>query len=354
MDTTLPPPHVLQAFKIPPSTATPHHFLSGQGQSILINNTIVLKPIEPVAVEEAEYIAGLQAWLCDNNNSANTGRREYQVARPIPCTTTTATTTTTTTTTTTATTTTTTTTEPSKPRDGKGGGREYIYHGWTATHVLPGTPGPIGHWHHMLRACRAFHADLRDVSKPGDLLVRRQHQWARGDRVAWEEEDDAEGGIIIAPVLRGSFERLKVLRRPVEIVDDDGGGGGDDGKRNQLVHGDLAGNILFTTTTTPLATADSDTPPPGIIDLSLYWRPVEFAEAIIVADGLLWYHQAAGDDEALVRLVGVEEFRLQMLVRALIFRLVASSDGGRVDEDERRAFEEAVGVLERFLGGSGV
>lgn len=46
---------------------------------------------------------------------------------------------------------------------------------------------------------------------------------------------------------------------------------------SQLIHGDFGGNILF-----------SDHRPPTIIDFSPYWRPVEFAVGVIVADAIVW------------------------------------------------------------------
>ena len=55
---------------------------------------------------------------------------------------------------------------------------------------------------------------------------------------------------------------------------------------NQLVHGDLTGNILF-----------DDALAPAVIDVSLYWRPPAFASAIVVADALVW----EGADETLLR-----------------------------------------------------
>jgi hypothetical protein len=45
----------------------------------------------------------------------------------------------------------------------------------------------------------------------------------------------------------------------------------------QLIHGDFGGNVLF-----------GDERPPTIIDFSPYWRPVEFAVGVIVADAIVW------------------------------------------------------------------
>lgn len=97
----------------------------------------------------------------------------------------------------------------------------------------------------------------------------------------------------------------------------------------------MAGNVLLTSTHPGLA--------PGIIDFSPYWRPVEYAETILVADGLLGFDE----DDELIRLVGNDEYRVQMLVRALVFRLVAWSErckegGHTMDGDYQKSSERAV------------
>lgn len=61
--------------------------------------------------------------------------------------------------------------------------------------------------------------------------------------------------------------------------------------------------------------------PPAIIDLSPYWRPADYASAIVLADALIW----EGADARVLDAIGhVDDFG-QYLVRALIFRLVTDS-----------------------------
>ncbi|MDO0912417.1 hypothetical protein QQM39_16645 [Streptomyces sp. DT2A-34] len=81
------------------------------------------------------------------------------------------------------------------------------------------------------------------------------------DRVAWGEQ-----GIDVIEDRTAPYSTLLELRRPVEH------------EAAQLIHGDLTGNVLFA--------ADDE---PAVIDFSPYWRPPVFAEAIVVADGLLWF-----------------------------------------------------------------
>jgi len=104
---------------------------------------------------------------------------------------------------------------------------------------------------------------------------------------------------------------------------------------SQIVHGDLAGNVLF-----------SDGLPPAIIDFSPFWRPVGYAEAIVVVDALLDHEE--GMEVMMLGRPGGEW--VQMLVRALIFRLVAwcgyvEEAKAGVQEGYARSFEKALVLI---------
>ncbi|MCX5397587.1 aminoglycoside phosphotransferase [Streptomyces sp. NBC_00102] len=183
--------------------------------------------------------------------------------------------------------------------------------GWTAHEFLAGEPGPRGRWSEVLSAGRAFHAALRDCPRPG-FLGSHTHPWAVADRVAWGEQD-----VEVAAGLAAPFSALLELRRPVRQ------------DTAQLVHGDLTGNVLFAPGRAPV-----------VIDFSPYWRPPLFAEAVVVADGLLWFGLTSGRPPA------VSDHRdwQQMLIRALIFRLVAESENAGPDAPARP------GEAERYTG----
>jgi hypothetical protein len=73
----------------------------------------------------------------------------------------------------------------------------------------------------------------------------------------------------------------------------------------QVVHADLGGNVLFHPALAP-----------GVIDISPFWRPAAYADAIVVADAVAWH--GAGDDlvEHLLTQQGD-----QLLLRAVLFRV---------------------------------
>ena len=79
---------------------------------------------------------------------------------------------------------------------------------------------------------------------------------------------------------------------------------------NQIIHGDLCGNILF-----------DGKLPPVVIDFSLDYRPREYAEAILIADSIAW----EGGGDIAYNLLEKNELSRQMLLRACIFRLTTKA-----------------------------
>jgi uncharacterized protein (TIGR02569 family) len=205
---------------------------------------------------------------------------------------------------------------PVRARDGR-----WVVDGWSASRLVTGETGPAGRWRLLLAVARAFHAALRPAARPA-FLALRTHRWALADRVAWGESTFAP-----LPDVRPLTDRLTAMLRPVRAD-------------CQLVHGDLSGNVLF-----------ADGLAPGIIDFSPFWRPAAYADAIIAVDGLLWY----GADRGLLTLAGTKPGFPQLLVRALIFRLVAHNEHARLSEasslDELARFEAAAREVESLAHG---
>ncbi len=203
---------------------------------------------------------------------------------------------------------------PLRAADGR-----WVVDGWSAAWFVEGEPG-VKRWDELLAAGRAFHARLRAEPRP-TLLDTRAHPWALADRVAW-----GEASLTVASDVAPLVSRLESARAPVVE------------RADQLVHGDLCGNVLF-----------ADGQPPAIIDFSPYWRPASYADAVIAVDGLLWY--GAGRD--LVSWAWSSPDFPQLLVRALIFRLVARGLGGAAKDvagaAELATFESATATVEALL-----
>jgi hypothetical protein len=300
-----PPAIVITSFGLDLDDGEPVRLGGGQGTSFLIGDAVI-KPEENI--EEVEFVLGIQDMLAKNGNT------QYRIPQPL--------------------------------RQITGAGDpKYIVDGWIGAKFVRGTHMIRGRWSLLLDATRAFHKDLRDsVKECPSFIERRTHRWARADRIVWEEigtKSGSDGPFDISdmamndwvvPALTPAFQILLQLRRPLVPGS----------LQPQLVHSDLYGNMLYSDDD-----KDDDHQPPAIIDLSLYWRPVEYAEAVIVADAMV----DCGEGEELISLVGNSSFRLQMLVKALLFRILAWSMGlkkaGREGDYDSYVsnFERAVGIV---------
>jgi uncharacterized protein (TIGR02569 family) len=129
-----------------------------------------------------------------------------------------------------------------------------VVDGWAAWPVLVGQHEQR-RWVDIIEVGRRFHRAVEPLDRP-TFLDKRTDPWATGDRVAWGDTPDTPYRHV--PYVAELVDRL----RPPPTSD-------------QLIHGDLTGNVLF-----------AHDEPPAIIDLSLYWRPVGYATAIVVADAI--------------------------------------------------------------------
>lgn len=158
--------------------------------------------------------------------------------------------------------------------------------GWRANRYVSGTPEHRPD--EVVLTAIKLHQATADLPRP-DLRPDPADPGVIADRIAWQERDveldETKGG--------RWFEVLAPARRPLRSPD-------------QLVHGELFGNVLF----------DGDTPP-GVVDFVPYFRPAEWAAAIAAVDALAW---GDADPELLRRWEHLPEWR-QLLLRAVLFRL---------------------------------
>jgi uncharacterized protein (TIGR02569 family) len=174
----------------------------------------------------------------------------------------------------------------------------WVVDGWAAWRWLDGWHEP-GRWDEVLDVSERFHRTVAGI--PWSPAVAASHRWARGDRVAW-----GELGAELPEAVRPLLDR----RCPIDLP-------------CQVIHGDLAMNVLF-----------HDSLPPAVIDVSPFWRPPGYADAILVADAVAWH--GAGDElvERLLHRQGD-----QLLLRAVLFRLA-------VDRRETAAYQRVIALLE--------
>ena len=189
----------------------------------------------------------------------------------------------------------------------------WVVDGWAAFEYLEGSERP-GDWRAVLDVSNRFHALVASV--PWSPVLDRDHVWAIGDAFAWGERQ-----LPVPPPFEAAFERLRSQQDPVAEV-------------CQLVHGDLCNNILF-----------HDDLPPAVIDISPFWRPKRYADAIAVIDAIGWF---GANGDALVPFS--DPVGRQLLVRAVLFRLGSALVLVADDEDrlarEVAAYERVLDALE--------
>ena len=176
----------------------------------------------------------------------------------------------------------------------------FVVGGWSATAWMAGEPRP-GEVRPLLDVSADLHAALRATAIAWPAFLRaRTDRWATADRVAWGEERPSR---FSSPAMSDVFDELdRFLLKPWR------------GDAPQLVHADLTGNVLFD---------EGEELPPAVIDLSPYFRPALFADAVVVVDAVAWHD--ASLDEA-VAFATASPFSRDALARAVVFRLVAAPD----------------------------
>lgn len=165
----------------------------------------------------------------------------------------------------------------------------WVVGGWTAQRFVAGQPDD--RYDDVLRAGDRLHAALADLPRPRFLSERDDlYSWA--DRLAWGEITDLDGRLGDGHGAK-LYAELAGQRQPVTVA-------------SQVVHGDLFGNVLF------VASA-----PPAVIDVTPYWRPVDWAAGVVVVDAIAW----GGASTDLIEQQTERTEWPEMLRRALLFRL---------------------------------
>jgi uncharacterized protein (TIGR02569 family) len=201
---------------------------------------------------------------------------------------------------------------PLRSSDGR-----WVVGGWSAQRFVSGRQAP--RYDDIIDASQSLHEALAGVPEPKFLRDRTDvYSWA--DRLAWAEiaDDDHRLGDGHGARL---FAELAEGRKPVEAV-------------NQVVHGDLFGNVLF-----------AGSAPPAVIDFTPYFRPASYSAAVIAVDAIAW---GGAQTDLLGRWQQLEAWP-QMLRRAVLFRLAVSLAHPRTTPESLVEMLTAAAIVGPFL-----
>ncbi|MCP2332242.1 MULTISPECIES: TIGR02569 family protein [Actinoalloteichus] len=190
----------------------------------------------------------------------------------------------------------------------------WVVSGWAASRFLTGQPE--ARHDEVVAVSLRLHDATAGLARPR-FLDERRDVFSVADRMAWGEEEttlDPDRGGRLFEVLLGSRRHSRL--------------------RAQVVHGDLFGNVLFS--------RDSS---PGVIDFTPYWRPAEWAAAVVVVDGLAW----GGADPGLIRRWSHLPEWEQSLLHALLFRLAVNALHPRSTPQSLAGLERATQLVLEVL-----
>ena len=201
---------------------------------------------------------------------------------------------------------------PIPARDGS-----WVVDGWAASRYEPDTTActDLGV---LVATARLLHARLAVAvpERPAGLDARTD-RWARADRLV--QRGGAELRDAVAPYESETADQW------VAELDHASRQGAPGPEQAQLVHGDLAGNVLLDARGIPV-----------VIDVAPYWWPAPWAEALCVLDAVLWH----GADPATLE-PWQDPVRQGALQRAALFRLLSEAPGSPVVADLVRAFDSS-------------
>jgi tetratricopeptide (TPR) repeat protein len=151
------------------------------------------------------------------------------------------------------------------------------------------------HWTDMLKATSAFSATLKGTVQPKFLSDRRRSSPSEvADRVAWGEQEKS-----VDESLANICTQLRKVQKPMNVT-------------CQLINGDMTGTTVFSTGSLPT-----------VVNMLPLWRFAAFSRAIVVGDALV----KGGKDQFFILNAGFHtEKHLQLLLRALLFRIVERSE----------------------------
>jgi hypothetical protein len=210
--------------------------------------------------------------------------------------------------------------KPVRAADGR-----WVEAGWTAWRWFDGTHERTN-WRDVVAAADAFHRALPDAIARAGLdahpawLDARTHRWARSEATVWH-------GAPVPPTINVNDTEWDLYHRAVALgpplTDDERAG-------SQVIHGDVASNVLLLDDGTGHA----------LIDMSPGWRPASSTGAQIGVEAVSWFRAPPAT---------LDGFASADLGRACAFRLLCglqmSADWSTDFPGELRAWTRTLDLI---------
>lgn len=198
---------------------------------------------------------------------------------------------------------------PVRSSDGR-----WVVGGWAASRHVPGVPEP--RHDEVVAASLRLHAATATVLRPR-LLDDRDDLLSRSAAAAFGERR-----LDLHPETGGRlFAELAAHRRTIRLTP-------------QVVHGELFGAMLF-----------DPTGRPAVLDLVPFWRPAEWAAAVVVVDAVAW---GGADEELVERWSELPEWP-QSLLRAVLYRLALHAQHPDATAESLAGIERVASLVSRRL-----
>lgn len=198
----------------------------------------------------------------------------------------------------------------------------WTIYGWCAYEYITGRKAE-SRLAEKIEVARILHRSLKSLERDS-CLSNKGGPWGRAERMVWQEE--------AIPDDLPSLVRNIIMNIPNPNPSFS--------KDPQLVDLDLCDNILFD----PMLQ-------PGVIDVTLSFRPCNFAEAILVYDSVVWNF----GELSIAKQWLVDDSNVAELKRAAAFRLIVTALLSPPEECERNVeceLKRAVSLLGRTVVGA--
>ena len=165
-----------------------------------------------------------------------------------------------------------------------------------------------GHYTEKVAAIDAYNELFQNVAKP-TFIDERTDGWSIADRVSWGEETKT-----YEPVFQNLIDEITPLLEAIDLP-------------AQLIHGDMARHILL-----------APKQPPAIIDITPYWRPKDFAHAMMMVTDVAWWEGEIADFDFLK----TRPHWRQLVIRAALKRIIEQPEQMEyIGKDRTVAIERA-------------